>query len=60
MGLTQLKEMKVDAVDKLVSDKTNQDAYDGLMTKTTPAIDAVVQQLNDMETKTMVLNLPST
>ena len=52
--------MKVDAVDKLVSDKTNQDAYDGLMTKTTPAIDAVVQQLNDMETKTMVLNLPST
>lgn len=49
LELTQLKEKKQKALDKLLEGKIVQDAYDGLVAKITLAIDAITQQLNDLE-----------
>ena len=50
--LTQLKEKKQKALDKLLEDKIDQDAYDGLVIKINPIIDTITQQLYDLELET--------
>ncbi|WP_336046150.1 recombinase family protein [Solibacillus ferritrahens] len=47
--IANLKEKKIKALDKLVSDKIDQDTYDGLIAKINPVIVTLTQQLNDFE-----------
>ncbi|WP_186278738.1 recombinase family protein [Lysinibacillus sp. BW-2-10] len=49
LELTRLKDKKQRALDKLLDDKIDQDAYDGLVTKLNPEIEAITRQLNDIE-----------
>lgn len=54
--LTQLKEKKQKALDKLLEDKIDQDAYDGLVAKINPSIEVLTQQLNDLELEESTTN----
>lgn len=49
--LDSLKDKKQKALNKLLDDKIDQDAYDGLIAKINPTIDALTQQLNELETE---------
>lgn len=51
LDINKLKEKKQKALNKLLDDKIDQDAYDGLITKINPAIDDLTQQLNELETE---------
>lgn len=49
--LMHLREKKQKALDKMLDDKIDQDAYDGLVAKLNPQIEQLVKKLNHLQTE---------